>query len=889
MQRSSSRPGRVIDLVDGWEYAQGRALLPGPLHALDHILASAEYAWLPIGRARTVAGALRVSRAQALPETYPEHLDDNEHWFGVDVQLPDLPGGYVATLLELDGVATIAEFFWNDVPIGTSTSMFRAHSIDISAFVHPGCNRLTVRCLSLTTHLSEKAVARAAWKTRLVENQKLRSVRTTLLGRAVGWSPPTTVVGVWGEARLVLVRDIASCTHNLVARFEELVDESVDESVDGAAASHRGFVAGTIEIRALKGIEIVEAFVRVGTSTSAFLVAEVTDVAEATQADDPNENFRTFTLSGSVTVSSPELWWPHTHGATPRYEASLSLTLANGPTVELSLGMFGFRTIVIDRGLDGTDFRFLINGEPVFVRGGAWFPLDPTTFVVDRDLLRERLVLVKQAGLNMVRVSGTAAYESRVFFEICDELGLLVWHDLPFANFDYPKDTGFLQDVINEVTAFLGRVSASPSLCVVSGNSEADQQAAMMGVALEAVGQTALSDAAAQLLGELRADLIFVPSSPTGGHVPFVVHTGVSHYFGVGAYRRPLADSRQSGVRFTSECLAFANVPVRETVRSLMSEGSIAPTHPAWKERVPRDRGTGWDFDDVRDYYARELFDLDSSDLRYADPERYLAVGRAISCAVMEKTLGEWRRPRSTCRGALLWTLNDIWPGAGWGIIDSLGRPKAAYWGVKRATSRQAVVFVDEGLNGLDIFTFNDYASKIAGRLEVRATKGTATVYEGTVASQAEKGSSQQFRADEVFGRFSDPTYAYRFGPRGIDAISAVWFNSENHVVARNVFAPTGERLMIDHSLSILGSCEWTSSQRLVLKLQSNRTAHFVTVDTGATPVMATDDHFSLVPNDPPHVVEFVFGEGIAPKRVYVSALNGAVEWTIAVPERPTS
>ncbi len=96
----------------------------------------------------------------------------------------------------------------------------------------------------------------------------------------------------------------------------------------------------------------------------------------------------------------------------------------------------------------------------------------------------------------------------------------------------------------------------------------------------------------------------YVTSSATGGELPFHVNVGTSHYYGVGAYLRPLDDARRAHVRFAAECLGFANVPRRESIERFLRDLEIPTHHPRWKERVPRDRGVGWDFDDVCEHYV---------------------------------------------------------------------------------------------------------------------------------------------------------------------------------------------------------------------------------------------------------------------------------------------
>ncbi|MDQ8307233.1 hypothetical protein Q3C47_13765, partial [Enterococcus faecium] len=158
-------------------------------------------------------------------------------------------------------------------------------------------------------------------------------------------------------------------------------------------------------------------------------------------------------------------------------------------------------------------------------------------------------------------------------------------------------------------------------------------------------------------------DVPYVVNSPSGGPMPFSSNVGVTHYYGVGAYMRPLADARRADVRFAAESLAFAHVP---QARTLGQHLLVPAVHsPLWKERVPRDRGASWDFEDVRDHYLQELYGFEPNKLRREDADLYLNLSRAVTGEVAEETYAEWRRHGSGCNGALVWTLQDLLPGPG--------------------------------------------------------------------------------------------------------------------------------------------------------------------------------------------------------------------------------
>jgi beta-mannosidase len=251
-------------------------------------------------------------------------------------------------------------------------------------------------------------------------------------------------------------------------------------------------------------------------------------------------------------------------------------------------------------------------------------------------------------------------------------------------------------------------------------------------------------------VARLRPDVPYVPHSPGGGDLPFATHTGISHYYGVGAYLRPLEDARRANVRFTSECLAFANVPKRT------SPGVPWDAPQKWKAPSPRDRGADWDFEDVTNHYVRVL---------YGPAAKGLEAARLAPGDVMEATIAEWRRAGSSCHGALVWMLKDFVPGAGWGVIDASGRPKPAWHALRRAFRPVQVAITDEGLNGLGIHLINETATAVQARLSLRCLNGEAIVMRREREVELPPRSNRTLSSAELIGSFFDITWAYRFGP----------------------------------------------------------------------------------------------------------------------------
>ena len=261
-------------------------------------------------------------------------------------------------------------------------------------------------------------------------------------------------------------------------------------------------------------------------------------------------------VEGVVHLEEVERWWPHTHGAQPRYAVALEI---DGTTLELAT--VGFRTIDVDRTDDG--FTFVVNDTPVFCRGALWVPPDVVSLAAPPEQIRTSLQMLRDTGMNMVRLGGNGIYESPEFWDICDELGVMVWQDCMLASFDPPDDDEFAAAIEAELTQVLGRLQGRPALAIVCGGNETYQQAAMYGLRPGSWESDVLEKTIPQVVELTLPGVPYIASSPIGGRLPFEPSSGVAHYFGVGAYRRPLSDARLAGVRFAGECLAFSVPPER--------------------------------------------------------------------------------------------------------------------------------------------------------------------------------------------------------------------------------------------------------------------------------------------------------------------------------------
>ncbi len=173
--------------------------------------------------------------------------------------------------------------------------------------------------------------------------------------------------------------------------------------------------------------------------------------------------------------------------------------------------------------------------------------------------IRSTLETARDHGLNAVRIPGTMVYETAAFHDLCDELGILVWQDLMFANMDYPFDDADFRSLVGEeLDALIHVIGGRPSTFCVCGGSEIEQQVAMLGLDPALGRPPFFAEEVPAVLAEAGLDALYVPSSPCGADRPLLPSQGVSNWFGVGGYLRPFSEIRSAGVRFASECLAIA-------------------------------------------------------------------------------------------------------------------------------------------------------------------------------------------------------------------------------------------------------------------------------------------------------------------------------------------
>lgn len=650
---------------------------------------------------------------------------------------------------------------------------------------------------------------RPRWKSAIAHNNH-RAIRHSLLGSIEGWANSGPGIGILGEVSLPSLRDRI--------HIRPIVESSSPHVIVSSTNAQETISA----IRVYSGEN---------------LLAEYSHQVETNPT--PDSEFR-------LDLPALTVWQPHTHGV-PNVHDLRFVIETNLEKLSLKQSL-GFKQI---EALDLNSPRFIINGCETFIRGACWTHTQYPDYLQDAAKTRLILERAQSLGLNMIRVTGTMGYQPDHFYELCDELGLCVWQDFAFANFDYPTDESFLSSVKEEVEYQVRRLVKFSCITAFCGNSEVQQQATMVGQPSNALPHVIFDQIIPEILQNLAPEVPYMASSPIGGALPIQTNTGIAHYFGYGAYKRSEDDLKTSDVHFASECLGLSHVPSETFNQTHFQQKYPAPHLPIWKSGVSRDASTGWDFEDIRDHYIQQYFDVDPLELRSVDLQSYHEKSRIVSGYMMAQAFNYWRSSDSNCQGAISWWLNDLLPGAGWGLIDSDGGEKPSAKQLKWQLQPVHVSLIPNGLNGHRLSLINETDNPISGTVTLACiqTNRNAT-HQAEVTVELSARSSETMNLTDVYGHFVDSTYAYKFGSQAFDVVGAHWQCSDGQILSHAQF-PTGLSLPVfyDSELFTITTRLIQNAFGMYLEVTTNRVISFATLTVKGARLL--DNCITLLPDLP--------------------------------------
>lgn len=381
----------------------------------------------------------------------------------------------------------------------------------------------------------------------------------------------------------------------------------------------------------------------------------------------------------SVTVENPKLWWANGYGKQQLYIAKISL-ICDGKIIDEKNLRIGLRTLEISREADsyGEEFCFKLNGIKIFAMGSNYIPQDSLISRVNKESTRRLLQDCIRANHNSIRIWGGGYYPEDYFYDICDELGLIVWHDFMFACNIYEFDKEFIDNVTAEVTEQIRRLRHHACLGMWCGNNEMELIWTEWG-GIEASSPSHLEQYA-QFFEDILPNIIvkedpgrfYWPSSPSSGGVrkgnSQDENRGDVHYWQVWHGLKPFTDYRNRYFRFLSE-FGFQSFPSRKTIEMFTEPGDLNIFSYVLEKHQKNKSANG-----------KILYYLSENYLYPKDLDSLIYASQIMQAEAMRYCVEHMRRNRGKCMGSYYWQLNDCWTVASWSSIDYYGRWKALHY-----------------------------------------------------------------------------------------------------------------------------------------------------------------------------------------------------------------
>ncbi|MCR5273438.1 MAG: glycoside hydrolase family 2 protein [Lachnospiraceae bacterium] len=397
-----------------------------------------------------------------------------------------------------------------------------------------------------------------------------------------------------------------------------------------------------------------------------------------------------------IRIDNPILWWPNGYGSQDLYK--ISYVIRHGEKeLDAWTKRIGLRTITVSReplDIGGEEFATTVNGLKIFSMGADYIPEDHLLGRVTPETTKKLLASAKWANHNSIRVWGGGYYPDDWFYDICDELGLLVWQDFMFACNLYDLDEEFEENIKIEFDENIKRLRHHASLAIFSGNNEIEEMTKYAGAFFK---PTLTRDYIIMFeriiknkVKELAPQTFYWPSSPSSGgsfDKPTDNERGDQHYWEVWHGNKPFSEYRKYLFRYCSE-FGFQSFPAEKTVDTFTDNPKDKNIFSYIMERHQRN---GFANGKIMNYMQQTyLYPSDFNTLIYAS--------QLLQADGIRYGVEHFRRNRGVCMGSIVWQLNDCWPVASWASIDYAGRYKALHYYEKRFFAPIMISCEEEGM-----------------------------------------------------------------------------------------------------------------------------------------------------------------------------------------------
>jgi beta-mannosidase len=774
-----------------------------------------------------------------IPDPFDKDNEFHQQWIGLadweyqttfQLDAAALAHGHVD--LVFAGLDTFADVYLNDQPVLHADNMFRRWRIPAKALLKSGSNTLRIVFHSPVEHMlpyvKSLPYVLPSISTHNFGNEE--NIATAPYTRKApyqygwDWGPRFLTEGIWQPVRLEMWDAV---------RVENLHIHQQNVSSDLAN------VTAELEIEASQPMTATLALSHIEMSA-----AQTPDGSQTLQLNAGINH-----ISFPVRIVAPKLWYPVGYGAQNRYR--FSAVIYRGKEVAARADTkTGLRSIELRRVSDewGKSFEFVVNGITVYSKGADVIPFDSFPNRVTPDIHRNILQSAVDAHMNMVREWGGGYYESDDFYDICDELGLMVWQEFAFGGDMIPGDVAYQENVRQEAVDQIKRLRDHPSIVIWCGNNEVETgwwhwgdrqefKASISPDARDRVWQDYIVMFADILKGAVDryADPTpYWPSSPSANweEIPDNQQNGDMHYWAVWHQQAPASDYTKQFPRFMTE-YGFQSFPEMRTIRAYAHNPEDFDIRSTVMQAHQKNKGGN---ERILTYMLRE----------YREPKDFASfvyLSQVQQAEIIKIGAEHLRRDRPRTMGSLYWQLNDCWPVASWASIDYYGRWKALNYYARRFYDDILISpFLHDGK--VDVYVVSDKLQPLSGTIRMRLLD-----FSGNLLSEKTKDVQIPPQSSAIYFGVDQADFAAKADPR--KSFLAFDLAVSGKKVSRNlVFFDITHNLDLPVAPKVDATVAQNGSD-YVVTLKSTQLARNVYISFGDLDVQSADNYFDLLPGEP--------------------------------------
>jgi beta-mannosidase len=734
--------------------------------------------------------------------------------------------------LVFDGLDTFADVYLNEQPILHADNMFRRWRVPAKTILKPGANTVRIVFHSAVEHMlpyvKSLPYILPSISTHNYGNEE--NIATAPYTRKApynygwDWGPRYMTEGIWRPIRLETWDALRIDNFHIH-----------QQTITAALAN----VAAELDIEATKPIA--------ATLVLAHDELSGPQTSDGTQTLQLNVGMNH--VSFPLRIANPKLWYPVGYGAQSRYRFSATIRIGREAAAHAE-SKTGLRSLELRRAPDewGKSFEFVVNGIQVFAKGADVIPFDSFPNRVTPEIHRKILEAARDAHMNMVREWGGGYYESDDFYDICDELGIMVWQEFMFGGDMIPGDVAFQENVRQEAIDQIKRLRDHPSIVIWCGNNEVetgwwhwgDRQEFKESISPDTrdwVWQDYVlmfADILKGAVAQYADPTPYTPSSPSANfeEIPDNQHNGDMHYWQVWHQQAPASDYLKQFPRFMSE-YGFQSFPEMRTIRTYAHDPADFDIRSTVMQAHQKNKGGN---ERILTYMLRE----------YHEPKDFASfvyLSQVQQAEIIKIGAEHLRRQRPRTMGSLYWQLNDCWPVASWASIDYYGRWKALQYYARR--------FYDDVLispflhdDKVDVYVISDKLRPLSGNIHMRLLD-----FSGNVLLEQNKDVQVPAQSNAIYLTIDKATWTAKADPHR----SFLVFDLEiaGKEVSRNlIFFDVTHAL----DLPVAPRIETTINEAgdgYTITLQSAKLARNVYISFGDLNVQVEDNYFDLLPGEP--------------------------------------